>query len=98
MRAPPEAEMMINGCLASPAFSMARVMTSPTTAPMLPPMNEYSMALMITGRPLILPCALITASVSSVSFCACLSRDEYGFRSTNLSGSVELRLLSKTSY
>jgi hypothetical protein len=86
------------GVRASVALSIARVMASPTTAPMLPPTNEYSIALTITGRPFNLPCALMIASLSPVSAFACFSREEYAFRSTNFSGSVELRLLSKTSY
>ncbi len=55
MRAPPEAEIMMIGVRVSVAFSIARVIASPTTAPMLPPMKEYSMALTITGRPFSFP-------------------------------------------
>src|ERR1700676_5604721 len=98
MRAPPEAETMTMGTLVSCACSMARVMASPTTAPMLPPMNAYSIELTITVRPFNLPRALITASFSPVSACACFSRDEYALRSTNFRGSVEVRLESETSY
>src|SRR5215471_4609114 len=98
MRAPREAEMTISGTLESVACSTARVIPSPTTAPMLPPMKAYSMALTITGRPCILPRALRMASGSPVSACACLSRDAYAFRSTNFRGSVETRFESKTSY
>jgi hypothetical protein len=76
MRAPPEAEIIISGCLLSNACSIARVITSPTTAPMLPPMNPYSMALMITARPFNLPRALITASLKPVSSCARFNRSE----------------------
>jgi hypothetical protein len=46
MRAPPEAETTMSGVRFAVARSIARVMASPTTAPMLPPINEYSMALM----------------------------------------------------
>src|SRR5581483_10872368 len=60
--------------------------------------NEYSMALMTTGRPFILPRALMIASFRPVSACACFSRDEYAFKSMNFSGSVELRFEAKTSY
>src|SRR5271169_4352441 len=38
------------------------------------------------------------ASFSPVSCCACFSRDEYGFRSTNFSGSVDAISPSKVSY
>ncbi len=98
MRAPPEAETMISGIFASSERSIARVIISPTTAPMLPPMNAYSMELTITRRPSSFPCALITASFSPVSRCACRNRDEYGFRSTNLRGSVDDKFASKVSY
>ena len=98
MRAPPDAETMISGVRVSIAFSIARVMASPTTAPMLPPMNEYSIETTITGRPFSLPRALMMASFNPVSAFACFRREEYAFRSTNFNGSVEARLLSKTSY
>jgi hypothetical protein len=44
MRAPPEAETITSGWRSSMARSMARVIFSPTTAPMLPPMKRGSMA------------------------------------------------------
>src|SRR5271157_5264401 len=40
----------------------------------------------------------MTASLRPVVALACFRREEYGFRSTNLSGSLETRLPSKTSY
>src|ERR1041384_1399081 len=40
----------------------------------------------------------MTASFNPVSRCACFSRDEYGLRSTNFSGSVEEISASTTSY
>src|SRR6202161_2789263 len=98
IRAPPEAETIISGVFESSARSTARVIISPTTAPMLPPINAYSITLAITGRPSNFPCALITASFSPVSSCACFSRDEYGFKSTNFSGSVDEISPSKVSY
>src|SRR6185369_11274451 len=98
MRAPPEAETMTIGTRVSVACSMARVMASPTTAPILPPMNAYSIELTITVCPFNLPRALITASFSPVSACACFSRAEYALRSTKCRGSVEVRLESETSY
>src|SRR3984957_4321700 len=98
MRAPPDADTMTIGARVSVACSMARVMPSPTTAPMLPPMNAYSMALTITVRPFNLPRALINASLRPVSAWACFRRAEYALRSTNFRGSVEARLESKTSY
>src|ERR1700730_18261152 len=98
MRAPPEAPTMTMGTRVSVACSMARVIASPTTAPMLPPMNAYSIELTIRVRPFNLPRALITASLRPVSNCACFRRDEYALRSTNFSGSVEARFASETSY
>src|SRR6202030_1592860 len=68
------------------------------TAPMLPPMKAYSMALTITVRPFNLPRALINASLRPVSAWACFRRAEYALRSTNFRGSVEVRLESETSY
>ena len=60
----------------SVACSIARVIASPTTAPILPPMNAYSIALTTTVRPFNLPRALMMASFSPVSSCACFNRDE----------------------
>ena len=51
------------------AFSTARVIVSPTTAPIEPPMKAYSIALTMTGLPLSLPRALMMASFSPVSRC-----------------------------
>ncbi len=42
MRAPPEAETIMSGTRISMERSIARVIFSPTTAPMLPPMNFNS--------------------------------------------------------
>ena len=42
IRAPPEAETIINGTFLSSARSTARAMVSPTTAPIDPPINPYS--------------------------------------------------------
>ena len=66
MRAPPEQDTTITGCRRSIAISMARVIFSPTTTPMLPPMNEYSIAAMTSGRPSSRPVATITASFRPV--------------------------------
>ena len=46
IRAPPEAEMMTIGTRSAVERSIARVIFSPTTHPMLPPMNLISMAQM----------------------------------------------------
>ena len=74
MRAPPEAETMISGVFRAMARSMARVIFSPTTQPMLPPMNFGSMAQIWTGRPSSVPAAEISASDSVVACCAVARR------------------------
>jgi hypothetical protein len=66
MRAPPEAETTMIGLRSLHARSIARVIDSPTTAPMLPPIKEYSMALTMIGRPFIVPVALMMASFNPV--------------------------------
>ena len=77
--------------------SIARVIFSPTTAPMLPPMNFHSMAQMFTRRPSSVPPAEISASDSEVALRMPASRSEYGFESTKSSGSVEVRPASNSS-
>ena len=44
MRAPPEQETMMTGLREESPRSIARVIFSPTTTPMLPPMKAYSIA------------------------------------------------------
>ncbi len=61
MRAPPEADTMMSGVRWASERSMARVIFSPTTAPMLPPMNFISSAQMLTVRPSSVPAAEMTA-------------------------------------
>ena len=64
--------MTITGWRRSRAISMARVIFSPTTTPMLPPMNVYSIAATTTSRPSSRPDATITASfrpVLAMVFC-----------------------------
>ena len=55
MRAPPEQETMMTGSFRAMARSMPRVIFSPTTTPMLPPMNPYSIAETTVSIPLIVP-------------------------------------------
>ena len=63
IRAPPEHETMMTGRPPSRvARSMPRVIFSPTTTPMLPPMNPYSMAATMQSMPPTRPLAVITAS------------------------------------
>ena len=62
IRAPPLEETMMRGCFDFQARSMARPIFSPTTDPMLPPMNEKSMAASTTPRFSIVPVPHRTAS------------------------------------
>ena len=57
---------MITGCRAPSARSIARVIFSPTTTPMLPPMNPYSIAATAHSTPPTRPLAVMTASFSPV--------------------------------
>jgi hypothetical protein len=66
MRAPPEHETMMIGSRSASARSIARVIFSPTTAPMLPPMKAYSMDAMIVRIPSSRPVAMMTASFTPV--------------------------------
>ena len=49
------------------ARSMARVIFSPTTTPMLPPMNSYSIAATTASMPSMLPEPTMIASFSPVA-------------------------------
>ncbi len=74
IRMPPEAETTISGWRFSADRSTARVSTSPTTVPTLPPINFSSSTQMLTGRPLSLPDADTIASFSEVAFFMAASR------------------------
>ena len=89
MRAPPEQETMMMGVRRSMARSMARVIFSPTTTPMLPPMNSYSIAAICTSMPSSRPEAVITASPRPVAARAARRRSVYALVSVKASGSVE---------
>src|SRR5580692_4121886 len=89
IRAPPEQDTTISGCLVSIAISIARVTFSPTTAPIEPPINPNSIEQQTTGLPFSCPSAVITASFIPNFFCASLILFAYGLVSTNFSGSVE---------
>ena len=81
---------MMSGRRPAMARSIARVIFSPTTTPMLPPMNEYSIAATTVSMPLIRPVAVITASLRPVAAMLASSRLWYGLVSVNLSGSVDV--------
>jgi hypothetical protein len=74
MRAPPEAVTRINGIRASNARSTARQIFSPTTEPMLPPMNPKSNTHNATLRPLTAPWPMTMASFRPVFSCCDLMR------------------------
>jgi hypothetical protein len=67
MRAPPEQDTTTTGRLCSRPRSMARVIFSPTTTPMLPPMKLYSMAATSVVMPSIVPVPHSTASLKPSS-------------------------------
>ncbi len=66
MRAPPEEVKMMTGSLFSAPTSMARMIFSPTTEPMLPPMKRKSMTARTTSCPLTLQSPVTTASLLPV--------------------------------
>src|ERR1035438_6778651 len=65
MRAPPEAETISKGWKFAMERSIARMIISPTTEPMLPPIKRGSMAQICTARPPRRPDAAIIASARS---------------------------------
>jgi hypothetical protein len=62
MRAPPDAEKTMAGTCRSSARSNTRVIFSPTTEPIEPPMNSKTKTASSTGIPSILPEPTRTAS------------------------------------
>jgi hypothetical protein len=72
---------------------MARVITSPTTVPMLPPTNFSSMAQMWTRRPFSLPAAGDDGVAQVRGFLRGGQAVLYFLESTNSSGSVDTRPL-----
>src|ERR1019366_5398463 len=77
----------ISGILRSRAMSNSRASFSPTTTPMLPPMNSKSITPIATGRFSILPIPTTTASLRPLLARACSIRAGYGLESTKPSGS-----------
>jgi hypothetical protein len=65
--APPEAQKITTGSFCLAALSKSRVTFSPTTDPMLAPINEKSMNPKSAGYPSILPWPVIIASLSPVA-------------------------------
>ena len=91
MRAPPEQQTITSGMRRCRARSTARVMISPTTTPMLPPMKLYSMATTASSSPSRRPTAESAASRRPVAARPAASRSTYGFLSSNCKGSVDSR-------
>jgi len=94
MRAPPDADTTTSERRSASARSAARVIFSPTTLPIEPPMNSKSMTTSSTGFPPIVALPAMAASFSPLFSCAAAMRSGYGLLSTNPSGSPEARSLS----
>ena len=95
MRAPPEQQTMTTGSRAAMARSMPRVIFSPTTTPMLPPMKPYSIDAMTVGMPSMRAGRRRSRRPSCpVLAIDAFSRALYGLVSVKPSGSVETRSLS----
>ncbi len=91
IRAPPEHETTISAAFDASARSAARVIFSPTTTPMLPPMKPYSMDAITTGIASSVPLPTTIASLSPVDLMLASSRLRYGLVSVNVNGSSERR-------
>jgi hypothetical protein len=74
MRAPPEAEMQMNGIFCSTAAFTPRTKRSPSTEPIEPPMNSNSKAAATTGMVLMAPCMQTSESLSPVASLASIRR------------------------
>ena len=90
--------MMVIGSFSAVARSMARVIFSPTTEPMLPPMNENSMAETMTSMPPMVPRESTTASGSCVFRWFSTRRSEYFRLSSKPKASTGRMFSSKRSY
>ena len=93
IRLPPPDTIATTGRLFRAAVSKARATFSPTTMPMLPPMNPKSSAATITSMSSIRHRPVTAASVSPVELWSWLSRLRYLPLWEKDSGSVELRYL-----
>ena len=74
MRAPPEAAKISAGTRRSSARSNTRVIFSPTTEPIEPPMNSNTKKPVSTSMPSILPASASRASTSPLDLREDLSR------------------------
>src|SRR5687768_8351827 len=90
MRAPPEAETMTSGRRSARARSAIRVIFSPTTLPIEPPMNAKSIAAIAAGMSPMRANPVMTASRSPVFVRAAVMRAGYGLESENARGSPEV--------
>ena len=97
IRAPPEADTISRGTRLAMASSIARVSFSPTTEPMLPPMNANSNTAIDTGCPPMRPRPVMTASSRPVLLRALLRRSVYFTVSLKRSGSRERSPASRSS-
>src|SRR5690606_20138855 len=94
IRAPPDALSTIRGFPCSSERRPSRASFSPTTEPMLPPMNSKSITARWTSRPSSRPAPVMMASPRPRFASAASSRAGYGLRSVNPRGSA---LLSSAS-
>ena len=94
MRAPPDAQTTISGCLRSSERWPSRAIFSPTTDPIEPPMKAKSITPRLTGRSAIVPAAASSASPSPAFAVAFFRRAGY---SGKPSGSVDLMSSSSSS-
>src|SRR5687767_4396639 len=90
MRAPPDAETMTSGRRSARARSAIRVIFSPTTLPIEPPMNAKSIAAIAAGMSPMRANPVMTASRSPVFVRAAVMRAGYGLESENARGSPEV--------
>ena len=88
MRAPPVAVKQMKGTFCSMAVSTPRTKRSPTTLPMLPPMNSNSKQAATTLTECTAPPITTSASVSPVFSIASLMRSGYLRLSLNFSAST----------
>jgi hypothetical protein len=89
MRAPPELQTATRGSPSAAARSAQRQKRSPTTLPMLPPMNPKSITAITQSLPWIWALPTTRASDKPVLSWADRTLSGYGSRSTNSSGSSD---------
>ena len=97
IRAPPDFEMTTKGIFFSKACLAARVIFSPTTEPMEPPIKAKSMQATTKASPIDFPTAMRIASLRLVFLWAAFRRSLYFLVSSNFKKSLERRSASSSS-